>query len=121
MQFCVVFPDADYYVWREVEFHAQAKIDSNQTAGVSAVPTGWIIQEQGSTTIASGSSQKTVAHTLGVRPVKVELFLSAEATTDGVVASSTDTNTNITITLERPGGVSPKAVEVSFTVNRQAP
>jgi hypothetical protein len=43
VQFVIVFPDGDFWVWREVEFHDTDKIDSNISA-VGALPSGWFAE-----------------------------------------------------------------------------
>ncbi len=40
IQFCVVFPDGDHWVWRQVELHDAEKVASN-TGALAALPSGW--------------------------------------------------------------------------------
>ena len=117
IQFCIVFPDGDFYVWREVEYHSQAKFAANQNAGVPAVPAGWRIEEHGQATIPDTDSDVTVTHSLGAVP-------SRAVTSEGV---ATVDATNVTITVDRSPTydgqgnlIPPEAIVVDYMVEVEA-
>lgn len=43
VQFVIVFPGGDYWVWREIEFHDQTKINSNSGA-LGSLPRDWVVE-----------------------------------------------------------------------------
>lgn len=56
IQFVIVFPGGDYYVWRQIEFHGKAKVDSNVGAISKMLPEGWLVEteEERSARLAQG-------------------------------------------------------------------
>ncbi len=44
LQFVIVFPGGDYWVWREVEFHDSDKVNSNTGAVGLNVPVDWEVE-----------------------------------------------------------------------------
>ena len=92
VQFCVVFPDSDHYVWREIQYHAQDKIIENQTTGVPAVPAGWHIEEHGQVTILENTVSVSTSHSLGGVP-------SRTVASEGQAQANAST---VTITLADP-------------------
>ena len=117
VQFCIVFPDGDYYVWREVEYHSQAKIAANQSTGVPAVPAGWRIGERGQATIPDTESSVTVVHSLGAVPSRV-------VASEGVATADSSTAT-ITVdrspTYDGQGNlIPPEAIVVDYMLEVEA-
>lgn len=45
LQFVIVFPDGDFWVWREIEFHDRSKIDSSVGA-IGDLPVDWTVETQ---------------------------------------------------------------------------
>ena len=52
MQFVIVFPDGDFYVWRIMEFHDVDKI-ANNMGSIGSLPTEWE-----ATTVAEREAQR---------------------------------------------------------------
>ena len=92
VQFCVLYSDGDYYVWREIEYHGQDKIDENQTTGVPAVPAGWRTEEHGQVTILANTVSVSTSHSLGGVPSRADAS-EGQAQADA---------TTVTITLPAP-------------------
>lgn len=44
IQFVIVFPNGDHYVWRQVGFHSDVKVAENKTEGVAAPPADWLVE-----------------------------------------------------------------------------
>jgi len=92
VQFCVVFPDGDHYVWREIEYHSQAKINDNQTSGVPGVPTGWRIEEHGQVTVPARAIRASSPHSLSKIPSRTDV-------SEGHLKASIS---KVTVTLDAP-------------------
>lgn len=45
IQFVIVFPDGDYWVWREVELHDADKVASN-VGSVGPLPDEWVVENE---------------------------------------------------------------------------
>lgn len=61
LQFVIVFPGGDHWVWREVEFHDTSKVGANQGAEVGFVPVDWLVETE-----AERKDRNTIVPTLDV-------------------------------------------------------
>ena len=46
IQFVIVYPDGDFWVWRSIEFHDKAKVDSNMGAVLDDLPEDWVVETE---------------------------------------------------------------------------
>ena len=117
IQFCIVFPDGDHYIWREMEYHSQAKFSANQSTGVPAVPTGWRIEEHGQATISESQSGVTVAHSLGSAPTRT---FASEGVATANASTVTITVNRVPMFDEQGNPILPAAIVVDYMLEVEA-